>query len=191
VQLPYEKLPPAGLVLETNARVFQRSVTLMVPAPADARRRAPTMATLASAQWVEAKTDAPAPPLRLEIGSVPTRELFLAVNEGDNTALPIERASLILPAYRVRFFRPEGAALTLVYGRNDLGAPQYDLALLAPQVLSAAASEVAAEPEAGMPQETSQDPPLVSPVVFWAALALALAVLLGIIVRLLRSQPAT
>jgi hypothetical protein len=49
-----------------------------------------------------------------------------------------------------------------VYGRTDLSAPQ----------------------------PTSQELPLVSPVVFWAALGLALVVLLGIIVRLLKSQPA-
>lgn len=96
---------------------------------------------------------------------------------------------MLLPSHRVRFFRPEGAMLTLVYGRDDLNAPQYDLALLAPQVLSAAATEVAAEPEAGAPQPSSQEVPLMSPLAFWAALGVALAVLLGIIVRLLRSQP--
>jgi hypothetical protein len=190
LQLPYAKLPPGSLVIETNARVFQRTVSLMAPATADPRRRGPALTSITSTQWVEAKPDAPPQPLTLAMNSVDTRELFLAVSEGDNTPLPIERVSIILPAYRVRFFRPEGSALTLVYGRTDLSAPQYDLALLAPQVLSAAATEVSAEPEATGPQETSQQPPLVSPVVFWAALGLALAVLLGIIVRLLRSQPA-
>jgi hypothetical protein len=178
-------------VIETNARVFQRTVALMAQPPADPRRRGPALTPLTSARWVEAKPDAPPQPLTLSIGSVSAREVYLAVSEGDNTPLPIDRVSMLLPAYRVRFFRPEGESLTLVYGRKDLSAPQYDLALLAPQVLSGAANEVAAEPEAGAPQPTSQEVPLVSPVVFWAALGLALAVLLGIIVRLLKSQPAT
>jgi hypothetical protein len=192
IQLPYEKLPPGHFVIETNARVFQRSVSVMTRAPAaDPLRRGPALVSITSAAWVAAKPDVAPPALSLEIGSLATRELYLAVNEGDNTPLPIERVSMLLPAYRVRFFRPEGAALTLVYGRNDLSAPQYDLALLAPQVLSAAATEVAAEPEGGAPQPSSQQVPLVSPLVFWAALGVALAVLLGIIVRLLRSQPVT
>lgn len=191
IRLPYERLPPGSIVIETNARVFQRSVSVMTRAQADPRQRGPALAPITSAAWVEAKPDVAPQPLSLDLGSLATREIFLAVNEGDNTPLPIERVSLVLPAYRVRFFRPEGGELTLVYGRKDLNAPQYDLALLAPQVLSAAATEVAAEPEAGAPQPTSQEVPLVSPLVFWAALGIALAVLLGIIVRLLRAQPAT
>jgi hypothetical protein len=178
------------VVLETNARVFQRSVALMLPTVSDPRRGTKGVMTVASAHWVEAKTDAPAPPLQLDLDTVDARELYLSVNEGDNTPLPIERAFLMLPAYRVRFFRPEGSTLTLVYGRRDLGAPRYDLALLAPQVLSAPANEIAPEPESGRPQPSSQQAPLVSPLVFWAAMGLALAVLLGIIVRLLKSQPA-
>jgi hypothetical protein len=191
VHLPYENLPLVSLVVETNARVFQRSVSLMARAPVDSRRRGEGLTSVASAQWIEAKPDVAPQPLSLDVGSLATREVYLVVNEGDNTPLPIERASLILPSYRVRFFRPEDAELILVYGRKDLSAPQYDLALLAPQVLSAAATEVAAQPEAGRPQPTSQEVPFVSPLVFWAALGIALAVLLGIIVRLLRDQPAT
>ena len=51
---------------------------------------------------------------------------------------------MLLPAYRLRFFREQGAALRLAYGRTDLAPPRYDLALLAPQLLGVAVTEIAA-----------------------------------------------
>ena len=115
----------------------------------------------------------------------------MLVEEGDNTPLPITSARILLPAYRLRFFREPGATLRLAYGRQDLTPPSYDLALLAPQVLGVAATEVeaASEPAA---QSAASSATLVSPLLFWAALVVAVIVLLGLIARLLRKeQPAS
>ena len=113
----------------------------------------------------------------------------MIVDEGDNTPLPIEGARLLLPAYRIRLFRGTGAHLRVAYGRADLERPHYDLALLAPQVLGAPAADVALDPERPVaPGKTTAG--IVSPRLFWGALALAVIVLLGLIARLLKKESA-
>jgi hypothetical protein len=94
-------------------------------------------------------------------------------------------ARLLLPSYRLRFYHPGGGALRLVYGREDLRPPQYDLALLAQQVMGAPARDV-----------TAGDPPVattaaggasfISPLTFWILLGGAVVVLVGIIARLVK-----
>jgi hypothetical protein len=113
-------------------------------------------------------------------------DLFLLIEEGDNQPLPIEKASVLLPSFAVRLFRPANVPLRLVYGRDDIQAPQYDLQLLAPQVMGRIAEEVGAAPEQGGGSITGGDTPMVTPAVFWASLALAVVALLVLVVRLVR-----
>jgi hypothetical protein len=82
-------------------------------------------------------------------------------------------------------FRPGGAPLRVAYGRTDLGPPQYDLALLGPQVMGAPALDVV--PGGEQPNSASDTgATLVSPRLFWAALGAAAIVLVGLIARLLK-----
>ena len=106
------------------------------------------------------------------------------IDEGDNSALPLTSARVLLPGYRLRFFRDRAASLRLAYGRTDLEPPRYDLALLAPRLLGAEAADVeaAAEPALG-PTATVA---LVSPRLFWTVLSIAVLVLVGLIVRLVK-----
>jgi hypothetical protein len=83
-------------------------------------------------------------------------------------------------------YRPANAVLRLAYGREDLTPPRYDLALLAPQVLGVAASEVtAAATSATVTKERTLV--LASPAVFWSVLGVAVVVLLGFVVKLMRN----
>jgi hypothetical protein len=94
-------------------------------------------------------------------------------------------AQLRLPSYRLGLFRPGGTPLRVPYGRADLGRPQYDLALLGPQVMGAPALDVTlAAEQRNSPSDTTAT--LVSPRLFWAALGVAAIVLMGLIVRLLK-----
>src|SRR5262249_62432334 len=98
VELPYPSLPGARLVLQTNARVFEREVRLVEPAAA--RRlggagragrpgdREPEERTVASAPWRHADPDTPAPALPLEVPPTPATPLHLLIPEGDNAPLP-------------------------------------------------------------------------------------------------------
>ncbi len=189
VRLPYTNLPPLRLVLETSARVFQRSVQVGVERPADRRRRDTWFDVLASSNWQHADATTAAPPLTLPIHPGGDVQLVVVVDEGDNRALPIGAARALLPSYRLRFYHPAGP-LRLLYGRDDLSIPQYDLALLGTQVMGAAAREIeaAAPPEPAAPVAAPQ---VISPRTFWIGLAIAVLVLFGIIARLMRTEPSS
>jgi hypothetical protein len=184
LQLPYAELPPSRLVLRTAARVFDRRIDVLVerPQPRD-RRKGPAAETVASATWRHADPEMPAAPLCLSLPTLEVSGVLLAVGEGDNAPLPLERPELLLPSFQVRFFRPAAGALRVLYGQDRLPPPRYDLALLAPSVLASPAVEtaLAAEQEA-KPAEGA----LLHPKAFWAILLVAAVVLLLLIGNLVR-----
>lgn len=184
--IPYAHLPAGTLVVETSARVFRRNVRVGVERPADRHHRTAWFDVAASADWQHVDQQTTARPLSLNLGGLDRTDVILVVDEGDNAPLPIAGVRLLLPQYRLRFFQPEGAELRLVYGRADLELPRYDLALLAPQVMGATAREAAASREEGGTNQLSQ-PPLLSPLMFWILLGVSVLVLVGLIVRLVRT----
>jgi len=184
VRLPYANLPNVTLVLETSSRVFSRTVSVGVDRPSDREHRDPWVETLATKSWTHREPDLPAPALSLSLGTTRQHELVVAIDEGDNSPLPITKARLLLPSYRLRLYHPE-RPLTLVYGRDDVSLPRYDLALLAPQVMGAEARELMPVPiEAEKPGPVAS---VVSPKFFWAGLVVAVIVIVGVIVRSMRT----
>jgi hypothetical protein len=125
-----------------------------------------------------------APPLTVQLPPTDATDLTLAVEEGDNAPLPITGARLVLPGYRLRFYRSAAEALRLVYGRSELDPPRYDLQLLAADVLGSTAADVRAAAE---PMRVAQTKTFVSPRVFWIALGIAVLVLLAMVGKLTRS----
>jgi hypothetical protein len=183
VTLPYAGLPSSRLVLHTDARVFDRHVSIeMLPSAEDDPRARAGPVTLATTQWRHTDPELSAPALTIELPPLRVRELSLVIDEGDNAPLPLRDGTLLLPAYRLRFFRDGRTPLTLLYGRSDIGAPRYDLALLAPRLLGAPAQDAVA----GAEKETTNVTGVTPTVVFWCALALAVLALLILIARLLR-----
>ena len=196
VELPYPSLPTARLVLETTARIFERDVRLVEPLTAAeavrerGRRAEPAERTVAQAAWRHADPDTPAPALTLDIPPSLGTRFDLLVEEGDNAPLPLAPLHLLLPAARVRFFEP-AAPLTLLYGQPGLPPPRYDLALLAPRLLGAAAHEITLPPETVGAIAPEPDPAAQGKMIFWGALVAAVVVLLLVLGRLLRgSAPA-
>jgi hypothetical protein len=183
VSLPHHRLPASTLVLDTSARVFQRSVQVGFERPPDRRHRDAWFDVHSTSVWrhVDQQTAAPALSVRLEGDD--QRDLLVVVDEGDNAALPIAGARLLLPSYRLRFYQPPDASLRLAYGRADLQQPRYDLALLAQQVMGSPARAAAAEPESGEPPASAAGS-LLSPWMFWTFLGVAVLVLIGLIARL-------
>lgn len=182
--LPETNLPSATLILETSARVFQRTVRIGVDRPPDRHRRDAYFDVRAAETWRHADEQTPARPLALRLDTMPESEILVVVDEGDNAPLPITAARLLLPSYRLRFYL--GGPLRLVYGRDDLQPPQYDLALLAPRVMGARASEIAAAPAATA--ASAARPSFASPQTFWIVLTGAVLILLALIVKLIRGQ---
>lgn len=183
--MPFASLPAARLVLTTDVRVFDRRVSVAVERAADRAHRAPWLDQLAEGRWVHADRDRPTPPLALSIPSTAATGLLVLIDEGDNSALALGPARLLLPSYRLRFYRDKGAKLTLAYGRDDLAAPRYDLALLAPQLLGVSATDVSASDAAPRP-EPGPDA-LSSSWLLYSVLGIAVLVLLGFVVRLMGS----
>lgn len=185
LSLPYGNLPNANVAVETSGRVFQRPIELGAIRPPDRRNRDPWFDAFDMTIWTHDDPDTPAPAILLTIRRSSDTNLLLNVDDGDNSALPISAVRLLLPSYRLRFYRPVTASgLQLVYGRDDIAPPRYDIALLAPQVMGAVATDVVIGPEAG--RGTTPHTSLISPAVFWALLVLAVVVLVVIIVRLAR-----
>jgi Protein of unknown function (DUF3999) len=190
VKYPVAGLPEATLVLTTAARVFDRNVSLVEEREADGqRRRDAGVEPLAAARWIRADQDKPAAPLVLTVRPLHGSELFVIVDEGDNSPLPLAAARLLLPGYRIRFFRDGEARLRLTYGRAELEPPRYDLALLAPQVLATPAADIVLDAEQATGASTTTAG-IVSPRLFWGALAISVIVLLGLIARLLKKPAA-
>ena len=151
------------------------------------RRRDPWFETFATSDWTHGDQESPAPALTMAVRPFDGRDVLVTVDEGDNSPLPLASARLLLPAYRLRLFRERDAALRLAYGRDDLSPPQYDLALLAPQLIGvAAATEVVPGGEpASAPSATTM---LMSPQLFWGVLIVAVLVLVTLVVRLVRKS---
>jgi hypothetical protein len=192
ITLPYENLPDPVLTLETSELVFLRSIELGVERPPNRRHRNIWFESMVRTSWHHASPRTSAPPMEMPFPRPPGREMLLIVEEGDNQPLPITGIRLLLPGWQLRFFRPAGP-LRLLYGRPDLAEPRYDVAMLTPSAMNGAAREITALPE---PVVSRPAAALLSPRVFWAGLSAAVALLLGLIVRLLSgagrrsSQPA-
>ena len=189
VKVPYQQLPNARLVLTTRAPVFTRTITLgTTTTPTD--RQPARFISFATMPWVHADDATPAPGVTFSLPESFERELFLLVEEGDNQPLPIATATLLLPSYALRLFRPAEQPLRLLYGKDGVDPPRYDLQLLAPQLMGRRAEEVSVGVEQQYATSPSQAMEVVSPTVFWAALSLAVVVLLAMVVKLMRREAA-
>ncbi len=133
-------------MLSTQARVFKRSVTLSSVAPA-AERRPAQLVTHGNVTWVHADEAMAAPTVTFPLPESIEGDLFLIVEEGDNQPLPIDKATILLPSFAMRLFRRPDLPLRLIYGKDHVPAPRYDLQLLAPQLMGRLAEEVAPGPE--------------------------------------------
>ena len=189
VHVPFQELPSPTLVLTTKARVFQRAVTVGTIVP-KSERQPPRFVRRGSATWTHADQDVAAPPLSFSLPDAPNNgEVYLLIDEGDNQPLPIDRATLLVPQYAVRLFRRADQPLRLLYGRDDLDPPRYDLQLLAGQVLGRVATDVTAGPEESLSGGAGTGSLDLVPVpVFWSVLVLTVLVLLGLVVRLMKRE---
>ena len=186
LRLPCANLPGFQIAIETSARVFQRGVQLGVVRSPDRRSRTARLETIAATTWGHVVAEEAPSALTLSVAPGDASELWLSIDEGDNSALPITAVRLLLPSYRLRFYRPARSALLLAYGRTDLLAPRYDLALVSADLLNAGAAEVTPLAERSVRGARRA---FVTPVQFWIFLAIAVAILLGLIVRLV-TRPA-
>jgi hypothetical protein len=183
-ELPYANLPGGALALTTDARVFDREVTVRRVADNHRNRRGDIIATAA---WRSGEPDLPPPALRLELPYPVPRRLELLVDEGDNAPLPLASAHLLLPAEALRFTHP-GTMLFLLYGNRRASAPRYDISLLAPRVFAEPARELSLGPP---PEVREADDDRNGRKLFWAGIVIAAVVLIALLLRLVLVSPET
>jgi hypothetical protein len=141
---------------------------------------------IASEVWRHSDPETPAPALILDLRStLGAASATVVVDEGDNHPLALDAPRLELPLFRLRYFYPGKAKLTLLYGNDMLSPPQYDIQLLAPQLVGVSSRELTLDQEIRSPANPAGSTSLR---VFWATLIVAVLVVLALLVRLLRVE---
>jgi hypothetical protein len=187
------KLPRAGLPLNrlsctAPTALFQRSLSLyeeLTDSRGDKYRH-----SLGSAMW----TQTPQRKVRewsMTLESAPQSDtVYLETDNGDNPAITLEKFTFAYPVTRLVFKARAGAALSLYYGNPAVSAPNYDLGLVAGELLSASkvSASLAAE-QPLKPSARSASVPGSGSLIFWVVLAVVGVGLLVIISRLLPKTP--
>jgi hypothetical protein len=182
MKLPWATMPcGTRLVLHTSARVFERTITLR---RATDEQRGRTPETIASETWRAVDPELPPPALTFDVSNAGNGALEVLVEEGDNAALPITKAEILLPSIALRFHHP-GSPLFLLYGNQETSAPRYDLALLAPRLFAQRARELTLAPIAPSSNEP-QEPGARK--FFWIVIGIAAVVLLALLGKLLGTR---
>jgi hypothetical protein len=138
---------------------------------------------LGSAHWVKTADD-PRRPLRIALARPTRSSAAIHIIDDDNAPLVVAAVAADVALRRLDFIFTPGDHLMLLSGNTSVGAPRFDLSLIAEQVLASPAEPA----QLGAPQEQTPEAHQ-TPRWFWvfvlgAALLLALA--LG---RVLRQEP--
>jgi hypothetical protein len=189
IVLPRKRLPVSRLTFTARETVFQREARLSEDVPDE--RGVEQHLSRASASWVR-RPGAAAGTLDLTLHQEPHGDrLLLEVENGDNPALTLGEAKAWVPLTRVLFKAPAGPDLHLYYGNRQARAPEYDLALAAPQLLAASRLEASLGTEetlAAAPHQVEGTSGTGS-WIFWGVLAVVVAGLLFVIARMLPAAP--
>jgi len=188
IKLPHARLPLTRLALTTTTPFFQRRLRLFEKIT-DGRGYAYDN-TLADADWSRTP-DSPGG-LTLPLNSAPqTDTLVLETDNGDNPPLTLAPPQAAYAVVRLLFKADTGAPLDLYYGHKVVGAPRYDLAIVARQILRAE-KNIATLEAGGAPSVGGARALLTGTragILFWGALALVVIVLLVVVARLLPKAP--
>jgi hypothetical protein len=187
--LPQPGLPLRRLGLSSATPLFQRQVRIYEKLT-DADGRV-IENTLASGGW--SRTPEPGVPETRDFAlsdRLRTNTLWIETDNGDNPAIALGAVRAVHPVVRLIFKTTETEGFTLAFGNPLVGAPRYDLSLVAVKLLTssrnvaqlaAGGATVAAKPAfAGID----------GGYLFWGALALVVIVLLVVVAKLLPKPPA-
>jgi hypothetical protein len=189
IKLPQSRLPVTRLRCATRTALFQREATLYEEVTDE--RGEKYRHNLGGAAWVQ-KPDRKSREFFLTLDSPPQSDtLFLETHNGDNPPITLEKFQFFYPATRVLFKAGSDDELFLYYGNPRAATPNYDLSLVAGQLLSAdkAIASPGAEQQLLKSSWRDHEIPGQGGVVFWGILALVVVVLLVIISRLLPKSP--
>jgi len=188
LRLPRSGLPVRSVVLTTTTSLFQRQLRIFEKRVS--QDGSDYDETLAYGAW--SRTPQPGAPetrgFELQ-GRMATDTLWVETDNGDNPAIALGTVQAVYPVVRLVFKVARTDGLELAYGNEEAGAPRYDLGLVAGRLLTS--SRTAAHLGAGVTAAGARNPfaGMNGGVLFWAALALVVVVLLVVVARLLPKAP--
>ncbi|MDO8544264.1 MAG: DUF3999 family protein [Opitutaceae bacterium] len=189
LKLPRPGLPITQLTLTTTTPLFERHLRLYEVI--EDVRSGRFERALAVADW--RATPGNRSPLVLAITLPPIGDtLVLETDNGDNPAINLAAATAVHPVTRL-LFKTDPTELALYYGNPRTPAARYDVALVAPQILSAEKHVATLGPEEKARVEGWARSALQGArggVLFWSVLALVVVALLVVVARLLPKPPA-
>ena len=190
IKLPQAGLPVTRFTCTSTTPLFRRSLALFEQ-PADERGEKYNR-QLGAVAWVRTPPASRAT-LALTLDTAPlTDTLLLETENGDNAAIQLANIQFYYPVTRLMFKAPIAPPTFLYYGNRAVSFPQYDLDLIAPQLLAeektvatlGVAETLKKAPWGGAAQSTPAGNAL-----FWSVLAVVVVVLLIVIARLLPKTP--
>lgn len=183
-------LPRRGLRIErifcqTRSVLFRREVRVVEESGRGGELQAPRV--VGRATWERTPGDASA---RLEIAigrATQSRELVLQIEDGDNPPLDLHgfEAELFLP--KLVFKAAPGTGLYLLYGNRQASAPEYDLALVAPELSRAIRTRATLGPEEpdGRTSRSEEAADGAGRIFLWVVLAALTVALVAVILKVL------
>jgi hypothetical protein len=190
IKLPQSGLPIARLTCVSPTPLFERSLSLyeeLTDERGDKYRR-----VLGGATWTQTpERQSKEFTLTLD-GTLQSDTLFLETDNGDNPPIELGKFTAFYPATRILFKAKPKDELFLYYGNPQVAPPNYDLSLVAEQLLTAEknVASLFAEEQLKEPSWYKNQMPSQGGVLLWGILALVVVVLVFIISRLLpNSQP--
>ncbi len=186
LKLPQSNLPITRLTCASATALFRRQVSLYEE-PSDSRgdtyRR-----NLGYASWVRTPPATKAT-LELSLTQPPlTDTLILETDNGDNPAIELSHFAVFYPVTRILFKAPAEPVTWLYFGNREASYPQYDLDLLAPQLLAeektpASLGALETLKKTGWAESLGQS--RTGNWLFWGVLAVVVLILIAVITRLL------
>jgi hypothetical protein len=185
LKFPQRALPLIGISCKSQTAVFKRSALAFELVPDE--RGNEVRSILGNTEWVQTP-EQNEPLLFLQITSPSTDTVYLEIDNGENPPIRLEHFQGFYYATYLLAKLVSVEETFLYYGNQKAVTPDYDLSLVAPQLLSAEKSNAVLEE-----QEVLKEPSLrekyagtrTSNALYWAALTLAVVILIVIISRLI------
>jgi Protein of unknown function (DUF3999) len=185
VKLPQPRLPLTRLVCITKTPVFQRE--LWVSEEITDERGNVSHRVLGRGTWTQTP-ERESREFALPLDVAPTGDaLFVETDNGDNPPIELERIEATIPVTRILFKAKPSDSLFLYYGNPKASSPQYDLSLVARELVAAERVDASLGAEERLQKDswTSSATPGKGGVLFWGILVLVVVVLLVLISRML------
>ncbi len=112
--------------------------------------------------------------------------LWIETDNGDNPAIVLGPVQAVYPVVRLIFKTSETVGFELAYGNATVGAPSYDLSLVASRLLTAPRVVAQLEPAAAKSRDGFEE--LKGGAVFWTVLSLVVVGLLTAVAKLLPKE---